>query len=532
MRDDWKHLGRFGRKLIDRRDVLRAGSALGLSLPFFAAGLLPVRAATPGGTLRVGQLMPQTAIEPLKVTDAAGIIQLSAVGEYLCLNEAGMILVPMLAESWAPNTDGSIWTFKLRSGVKFHSGKAMTPDDVVATFERLADPDSGSNALTLFSGYLSKGGTRKVGDDSVEFHLDAPHGNFPYLVSSDNYNAIILPADYRGDFEANFNATGPFRLEKYVSRNGASFVRNETYWGPRALVDRAEYTFLVDSTAQIQALLAGQVDIMQQVPIRQARLLEADTGIEIIGLPSSAHHQVHMRCDLEPFRDPRVRRAVALCLDRPALVQSLLGGYAGIGNDSPFAAAFPSTGHSAPQRTQDIAEAKRLMAAAGMADGFTVKLATQKFLEVPEFARAIQDAVKAIGGRIELDLMDQASYYADGVFGKSPWLDSPMGITDYDHRGLPNVPLSASLRSDGAWNAAHYHNLAYDAQVAAYVMALDSDAQQLAAGDIQKTLLEDTPVIFAYFHKALTALRKGTAGVRTTAHGHLFLGNASPAKSP
>jgi len=519
---------------VDRRTFIRQGSILGFTLPLIGAtfGSRPALAIAglPGGSLRVGQLRPRTEIEPLKVSDAAGVIQLSTTGEYLCLNGADMILVPMLAERWSANQDASVWTFKIRKGVKFHNGKPMTASDVVSTFDRLTDPDNGSNALTLLAGYLSKGGTRKVDEDIVEFHLESAHGSFPYLVSSDNYNAIILPADYRGDFETSFAATGPFKLEKFSPGVGSSFVRNGDYWGRPALADRIEFTFLNDPAAQIQALQAGQIDVMHPLPARLGATLGPDPRFEIIAVPSSAHHQVHMRCDLEPFRDPLVRKAVALCLDRPALAQNLTGGLAEIGNDSPFAAVFPSTDRSVPQRRRNMEEARRMMVAAGMADGFSVTLTTEKFLEIPDYARAIQEAVKVIGGRIDLEVLDQGAYYADGVFGKSPWLESPMGITDYDHRGLPNVCLSASLRSDGAWNAAHYRNPAYDALVASYIGAADIEAQRQIAGQIEKTLLADTPVIFAYFHKAMTAVRKGTTGVRTTAAGHLFLSEASPAR--
>src|SRR4029079_7498774 len=161
--------------------------------------------------------------------------------------------------------DGSVWTFKLRQGVKFHNGKTMSAGDVVATIDRLADPKNASNALSAFSGVLSKGGTKKVGDYTVEFHLDAPNGNFPYMVSSDNYNAIIIPADYKGDFEKNFTGTGPFKLEKYTPKVGASCVRNEDYWGEKALPARTEFTFFGDIQPMILALQGRQVDVINQM---------------------------------------------------------------------------------------------------------------------------------------------------------------------------------------------------------------------------------------------------------------------------
>ncbi|MGH6894892.1 MAG: ABC transporter substrate-binding protein, partial [Dongiaceae bacterium] len=236
--------------------------------------------------------------------------------------------------------------------------------------------------------------------------------------------------------------------------------------------------------------------------------------------------QVHMRTDLDPFKDKRVRRAIALCLDRRKLVQGLMKGRAQIGNDSPFAAAYPSTDPSVPQRAKNIAEAKELMAAAGMA-GFETTLTTEKYLEIPDYAVLIQNAVKEIGGKINVNVLDQGAYYGDAVYGKSPWLDSDMGITDYGHRGVPNVFLAAPLRSDGTWNSAHFKNAEYDTLVTGYIASLDLESQRATAGKIQTLLLDETPILFTYFYDFLTATKEGAAGVEPTAMSHLFLNRAT-----
>jgi len=202
-------------------------------------------------------------------------------------------------------------------------------------------------------------------------------------------------------------------------------------------------------------------------------------------------------------------------------------GRAQIGNDSPFAAAYPSTDPSVPQRQKNIAEAKQLMEAAGMAGGFKTTLTTEKYLEIPDYAVLIQNAVKEIGGAIELNILDQGAYYGDAVPGKSPWLDSEMGITDYGHRGVPNVFLQAPLASTGTWNSAHFANAEYDALVTGYIASLDLESQRAAASKIQTLLLDETPLIFAYFYDFLTATKAGVSGVEPTAMGHLLLGQAS-----
>ena len=162
-----------------------------------------------------------------------------------------------------------------------------------------------------------------------------------------------------------------------------------------------------------------------------------------------------------------------------------------------------------------------------MAGGFETTLTTEKYLEIPEYAVLIQNAVKEIGGKININLLDQGAYYGDAVYGKSPWLDSDMGITDYGHRGVPNVFLQAPLTSEGTWNSAHFKNAEYDSLVKSYIASLDLDSQRASAGKIQRLLLEETPLIFGYFYDFLTATRKGASGAMPTAMGHLFLGQAS-----
>jgi peptide/nickel transport system substrate-binding protein len=514
--------GRF-----DRRSFLRHGSVLGIGLPLLGGltglGTRPARAeGAGGGTIKAAIAMPTGAIDPLTVHDSGSYQLFFQTAEFLCVTQPDLTLKPVLAESWSHNDDGTVWTFKLRRGVKFHSGQEMKADDVVWTFDRLSDPGLASNALSVFKGLLSKGGTRKVDDYTVAFHLDSPNGNFPYAVSIDNYNAVILPAGYSGDYETDFMGTGPFRLESYQPRAGASFVRNPDYWGPAALPDRIEFKFYSEPQPRIVALLSGEVDILDAIPVVLSPTLLRSADIAINQVRSAGQRQLHMRCDAGSFADKRVRQALALCLDRKKLVNGLCRGMGVMGNDSPFAPFYPSTDPSVPQRDLDIAKARQLMAAAGQEQGFEITLTTERYTDIPEYAQLVQDSAKAIDIKINLRVETQALYYGKAVPGQSDWLDSPMGITDYAHRGVPNVLLNNPLISDGAWNAAHFKSPAYDAMVPRYVKALDVDAQRSAAGDIQRRLLDETPVIVSYFPDLLVPVRKGITGLPTIAAGLLL----------
>jgi peptide/nickel transport system substrate-binding protein len=523
---------------VDRRGFLRHGTMLGLSLPMLsaiAAGLgagaaprVALAAGKPGGTIKVALTVPAAAIDPVTIADNGGLTLLIQTGEFLCLLQPDLTLKPVLAESWTHNADSSVWTFKLRQGVKYHSGGTMVADDVIASIDRLCDPKNASNALSAFKGILSPGNSKKVDDHTVEFHLDAPYGAFPYVVSSDNYNCVILPASYKGDFEHNWDGTGPFKVEKYTAKVGASFTRFDGYWGRKALPNRTEFTFYTDMQPQILALQGGEVDLIEQITVADGRALLHDKRFAIIREKSSGHEQVHMRCDTGPFVDKRVRRALALSVNRKKLVAGLFQGLAVVGNDSPFASFFPASDNSVKQREQDLRQAKELLQAAGVPKGFKVTLTTERYIEIPDYAVLMQSFAKQIGIDITLNVESQDAYYGKAVFGQSDWLDSTLGITDYGNRGVPNVFLRAPLLSDGTWNAAHFKNKQYDMLVDKYGRTGDLGGQRALAKQIEELLLDETPVLFTYFYDYLVPTKKGLSGIPPIAN-RLLLDQATMA---
>jgi peptide/nickel transport system substrate-binding protein len=530
---------------IDRREFIKRGTVAGLSLPMIsfliaacggandtatttpaassgAAGATSAAAPAAGGTIRLGVTTPTTEVDPVLNGDTGGLAMLAMTGEFLSVDENKQ-LTPWLAESWTSNADASEWTFKIRQGVTFNDGSPLTAADVAASINRLADPANKSNALSAFTGVLSKDAASASDDATLVVKLDAPNGSFPYYLSSDNYNAIILPASYAGDFTKSFPGTGPWKLDSYQEGVGASFSRNDAYWGKKAIPDKLEITFAADEAAQILALQGNQLDVVQQVSVSGAQAILDDPAFAIIALQASTHRQLSMRTDKKPFDDARVRQAIALAVDRQAIVDGLFQGKSDLGNDSPFAPVYAQTDTSVAQRAKDVAKAKQLLSDAGVPDGFSTELVAIQVQEVPEYAQIVVEAAKEIGVTIKLTVEDGGTYYGDAVFGKSHWLDSVMSLVDYGHRGVPNVFLSAPLLSDGTWNAAHYKNPEYDKMVGDYIAAVDLQTQQQLAGGIQQKLLDDTPIIFAYFYNFLSATRAGVTGVRTTAMSHVWV---------
>jgi peptide/nickel transport system substrate-binding protein len=415
--------------------------------------------------------------------------------------------------------------------VKFHNGAPLTAEDVVYTYKLQTDPKGKGAALSAFGGVLTPSGVQKVDDFTVAFHLNAPNGNFPYLASSDNYNMIILPNNYDPTkWEGTFIGTGPFKFKSYTQKTGAAFARNEEYWGTKAIPAGTEFTFYDTDTPAILALTSGSIDVLGQFSVSGGEQLLAG-GYNVIKLKSSAHRELSMRNDQAPFTDPRVRQAMALSLDRTAIVTALFKGYADVGNDSPFAPVYPSVNTSVTQRSLDVAKAKSLLSAAGHPNGFAATLTGEIFQEIPQYAQIVQQSAKAIGVNLKLNIEAQPKYYGNFLFGTSDWLDATMSLVDYGHRSVPNVFLTAPLQTinaktgTGAWNAAHFNNADYNRLSNQYIATADLSSQRNIAGQIETLLLDQTPIIYGYFYNYLTATAKNVTGAYPTAIGHIFLYN-------
>ncbi len=534
---------------ISRRAFLRRGSVIGLSATTMGmvlaacgnanktSGSTSASTGAAGGTvkqgatLRVAEQVPAAAINPITIADEGGLTLLAQVGDFLITDNTGYPgphLIPSLATSWKPNGDGSVWTFKIRQGVKFHNGAPMNADDVVYTLQQQSDPKNAANALSVFGSVLDPKGVQKVDDFTVAFHLKQPIGSFPYLVSSDNYNSIIVPkgTDF-AKWGKTMIGTGPFKLKSYTQNVGANFVANTDYWGTKPKLGGAAWTFYQSQSPMILALQGGSVDMVSALAVAGASALLHNPQFKIVSIHSALHRELSMRCDQAPFNDARVRQAMALSVDRPGMVKGLLQGYGVLGNDSPFAPIFASTDKSVPQRAQDLTKAKQLMSAAGHSSGINVTMFTEQYQEIPELAQTFAEEGKKVGINISLKVETQTAYYGKATFGNSDWLDGQMSLVDYGGRGVPNTVLQATLTSKGVWNAAHFKNAQLDALYKKFVAALDIGTQQKLAGQIQTLLLNETPLIIPYFEDNLVAATKPNVhGVIGGQIQQTFLGQA------
>ena len=532
-----------------RGDFMRRATVLGLSASAIGAVLAsmgyaaPARAASEvvkaGGRLKLGIVPgPAKPMEPNLFADHGTLATGSICGEFLTQTNPNLSLGPQLATGWKSNAKGTVWTFNLRRGVKFATGQAMTADDVVATYKYITDPNGGGAALSAFKGVLSPDGVRKVSDYVVQFELETPTGSFPYLTSNTTYQAIILPANYKPDsFTTTPQTTGAFNLVSYTPGVGAKFERNPNWWGGTAPLDGVDVTYYSDEAAAVAAVLSNQIDMMSQTSFSGGRATFKSPNLKILAVKSTSHREISMLVQTvaaaAPFKDARVRRALALTLDRPAIIKQLFNGLADLGNDSPFSPIYPSTNKSVPQRHRDLAQAKQLMAEAGYAKGFKVTLTAPQYQEIPQLAQILVASAKKIGIDMKINLMTYTAYYA-GTYsggktgrGTNPWLNTPINITDYGHRAVPNVFLNSAFKTGGVWSASDYANKAFDKAVDAYAAAPTLAMQRKYSGVAEKILLRDTPVILPFFFNWTQAASKKVKGFVPNGIGTQYLSRTS-----
>jgi peptide/nickel transport system substrate-binding protein len=468
-----------------------------------------------GGSLTLGTPVSGREPDPWFAIDTGGVVTGQLACEYLVRPGQGNVLRPALAAAWRPGATTKEWTFDLRRDVRFHDGSPLTAEDVVATFDVITDPKGGSSALSAFGGVLSPGGVEAVGEHQVRFHLDRPYADFPYLVSNYTYSAVILPRTYEvGTFVQGGVGTGPFVLREYVPNERARYVRNARYWR-RGLPYLEDVTlrYYADYAAIVLALQSGEADVTLEARYQGSQALFDNPEIRMQREPSSAYRALHLRVDGPPLDSPLVRQAIALSLDRPALVQGLYNGRADIGNDHAFAPVYPTHPDSPAQRRQDHAEARRLLEQAGHPRGIAITLTIEQFEDVPQYGIFAKEMCRPAGIDINLEILSQAEYYGSG--DNQPWLEVPAGITDWASRGTASQTIGPAYRCGAVWNSAHWCDERFERLMRDFDGELDVQRRKQLAADAARIQHDAVPAVIAYWIDDLRASRLSVGGLAT-----------------
>jgi peptide/nickel transport system substrate-binding protein len=445
-----------------RRDVLRGvilggaallgGSALSACSPSESPGPAAGSATPrPGGTLRVG-LTSGGAGDTLNAlvwsTNMDGLRVFQLYDSLTALDKSAQPQLS-LAEEFTPNSDATEWTVRLRSGVTFHDGKPLTIDDVIHTYQLIADPKNPLTGSVLLSPVDVKN-IKKLDDLTMKVPCHSPYASF--FESQACYQFFIVPTGYDDKRPI---GTGPFKFESFTPGQQSVFVRNEDYWQDgKPYVDKLVITDFSDETSMVNALVSGQLDVAGSLSGDSIPAVQSGGG-QVLVEKGGAFAPFTMRVDQPPFDDIRVRQAMRLLVDRDQMNDLVFGGNALIGNDL-FARFDPAYNSDLPQRELDVDQAKSLLKAAGQ-ENMTVSLTTADLgAGSLKAAQVFAQQASAAGVTVKLDQVPVATLYGPNykqwTFAQDIW-------TYY-----PYMPNAQEAQIPGAvFNECHIDNPAYTA---------------------------------------------------------------------
>lgn len=411
--------------------------------------------------------------------------------------------IPGLASEWSTPDGGTTWLFKLRSGVKFHHGRALDAEDVVFSLSRVLDAKNGS------PGRRAVGPIKSVtaeGAGTVKFVLDGPFAEFPAIMSG-TFSRVV-PRDASENLNQKPVGTGPFKFGEWVPGQHLKLVRNADYWMSGA--PKANEVWLVTYPAQAaeqSALSTGETQMMWDVPVALIPAVSKFPNVTLTEIPSTAFQPVAMRSDRPPFNDPRVRRAVKHAINREQVMKFVLQGHGIVAQDTPVA---PSSAMyaavSAP--AYDVAKGKALMKEAGLEAGFPVKLfASNERAGCIETAQVIKPMLEAIGIKVEIQQVPWDRFNAE------VWKKETFFVSNWVGRPTIDEQLYPYFHSTGSWNEYNYSNPEIDKLLDEARRDLDLASRKTKYAKIQELLAFDGPAIIPYFANYATARAKTLQGV-------------------
>ncbi|SEM80219.1 peptide/nickel transport system substrate-binding protein [Roseovarius tolerans] len=356
---------------------------------------------------------------------------------------------PDLATAWEPNEDGTVWTFHIRDGVRFHDGSALDAGDVVYSIKRVIDPDYGSPARAAVKMIEH---IEATGPLTVRMRLGSTFADLPLQLMDPRLR--IIPEGSGETVDQTGIGTGPFKVETFDPDGITVLTAYEGYWeGPPALA-RIEVIGVPDAQARLQAFLSGQLDMERGIAPVLRRALDKSLRYQLLEIPTGNWMGLAFRTDMAPFDDPRVRRALRLVVDRDEMLDLALDGGGVVSCDTPVA---PNDQYRAEMRCPpDPERARALLAEAGHPDGIDVDIYVSSLdPSWPVIGVAYQEQAAEAGIRVNV-----VNAAADGYWS-TVWMKKPAFTTSWGERPADQA-LNEAFHSSAKWNESHYSNPEFD----------------------------------------------------------------------
>ncbi|WP_147125461.1 ABC transporter substrate-binding protein [Shimia ponticola] len=501
-----------------------------------AALLLSTTALANAETLRWARAGDALTLDPHAQNEGPTSALAHQIMEPLVMRDMTGAIVPALATEWGPSADDpNVWVFKLREGVTFHDGAAFTSEDVKFSLDRAMTEDSDYKELLA-----SVVEVRAPDDMTVEIVTDGPNPIMPnnltnmFIMDKDwaEANNATKVQDYEGGEDTfaakNANGTGPYSLVSREPDVRTVLTINENYWGIEEFpmdVTEIIYTPIQNAATRVAALLSGEVDFIQDVPVQDlARVGDAD-GLDVRTAPQNRviFFGMNMGADdlandsvegANPLADVRVRKAMSMAINRDAIQQVVMRGQSAPAGmiSPPFVNGWNAEMDGSS--TTDIEGAKALMAEAGYGDGFSIQLdcPNDRYINDEAICQAAVGMLGQIGVTVNLNAQPKAQHFPLIANLETDFYMLGWGVPTYDSEYIFNFLVHGRSDKYGSWNGTGFDNAELNDKIVSLASNTDLEARNADINAIWQ-VVQDEQLYIPIHHQVLNWGMK--SGVQT-----------------
>ncbi|UCP11600.1 ABC transporter substrate-binding protein [Pseudomonas sp. MM213] len=428
-----------------------AGSLFGAAGKLFAEEAATPGKGKPGGRIRVAGMTSSTAdtLDPAKGSSSTDYTRIYMFYNGLTRFDSHMVPQLELAER-IDTTDATLWVITLRKDVTFHNGKALTAADVVFSLLRHKDPITGSKVMPLAEQFAE---IKATGTNEVQIRLSGPNAELPSILAVSH---LMIVPEGTTDFNLGIG-TGPFKAKEFKPGVRSIAVRNTDYWKPGLpYLDEIEFIGIADEPSRINALLSGDVQIINEVNPRSTVRIKASAGHRVVAAPSGNYTDLIIRQDQLPGKSPEFTQAMKYLLDREQVKSAVFRGFAVVGNDHPISPGSRYFNADLPQRVYDPEKAKFLLKKAGMESITMPLVASPAATGSVDIAVLLQQSAKQVGLKLDVNRLPADGYWSNH------WAKHPLSFGNINPRPSADVMFSQFFQSSAPWNESGWKNDQFD----------------------------------------------------------------------
>jgi peptide/nickel transport system substrate-binding protein len=491
-----------------RREFIAASAAIGAGL---LAPALPARAQPApktGGTLIWGHSETTQNLDIHQSGTAASGRLLQNIHCTLIKPDKAFNPVPALAESFSTSPDLLTYTFKLRPNVKFHDGSTLSSADVKYSFERVRDPKTGAVSYEVFNDVDT---IDTPGSLTVTVKMKRVNAPFLSRISENGAGAIIPKGS--GDKQSSMpTGAGPFRFVHREFGHETELVRFDDYYEGPAFLDRVIEREVVEPTVRLTGLQTGELQLINDIPADRVDETSRNSALQTLKWFPLNFDFLNMNHKFEPFKDPRVRLAFDLMIDKEGLLQGALWnqGKPTASPSFPTSSSYDTALHNRPQ---DIDKARALLAEAGYGPGkldLTFKVTTNYPYHV-DASQIMAEWFRAGGVNLKIEQLTWADWLSQC------WTNRDFQITMMNFFGLwePDFLYYSLWNSKGAFNYRNVSDPEIDKMTQQAREIVDQEARADLYKQVQQRIFDQTHDVILWFRNGTIGAQKSVGGLDT-----------------